>query len=179
MQLKTTLLVPLVALLFGCASPTQQSAPTTRSAPAAAMEVALIDEGVYETLGDTQNIAAPQTAAGKVGEHGGLNLLIATNSLIAKKGTTFGFRFTIKGSYDGPISGFEMHAVHPPMRGVDGKTHTTQTAPIEIDFEKGIAYHDVVYILSEDFEVLPGEWALEIRFQGKSLVSRRFLLRQQ
>ena len=143
------------------------------------MEVALVDEGVYEILGDTQNIAAPQTAAGKIGEHGGLNLLAATNSLIAKKGITFGYRFVLKGPYDGSVSGFEMHVVHPAMRGVDGKTHTTQTAPIEIDFEKGIAYHDIVYILSEDFEVLPGEWALEIRFQGKPVLSRRFTLRSQ
>ena len=85
----------------------------------------------------------------------------------------------LKGPYEGAVSGFEMHVDHPAMRGVDGRTHTTQTAPIEIDFEKGVAHHDIVYILSEDFEVLPGEWALEIRFQGKPVLSRRFTLRAQ
>jgi hypothetical protein len=179
MRLTATLIFLSTLTVCGCTTSTQSVTPAAVSTALTAIEVALIDEGVYETLGDTKNVEAPQTAAGKVGEHGGLELLEATRTLVAEKGVTFGYRFALKGPYNGTVGGFEMHAEHPSMLGVDGKSHTSQTVPIEIDFEGGLAYHDVVYVLSEDFEVLPGNWTLEIRFQGKPLISRHFILRPQ
>jgi hypothetical protein len=140
------------------------------------IQATLIDEGIYERVGEEKTIDAPDMAAGKRSEHDGIRLVRATSSLPAQKGITFGFRYKLKAPLDGVLAGFELMILHPPMRGVDNKIHTSQSAPIEIDFYKGESDHDILYVLSEDFEVLPGEWVLQVRYLGSVLISRKFNL---
>jgi hypothetical protein len=133
--------------------------------------------GQYETVGDVVDVPQPNTAAGKMSEHEKIRLVRAGNQIPAKKGNAFGFRYRVEGKRDGPMTGAEMHVVHPPMQGVDGRIHTTTTASIDLYFESGVAEEDIIYMLSEDFEVLPGTWILQIRFDGKVAATRTFELR--
>lgn len=164
-----------VCLLVGLSSVASAAAPApTGRAPD--VSVMLIDEGSYEILGNVESKDAPQTAPGKTSEFEALRPLNPSITVPAVKGATFGFRFILKGHFDGPVPGFEMVARHPPMRGVDGQMHTSQSAPIMIDFYIGAARDAIVYTLNEDFEMLPGPWALEVRYQGQLLMSRKFTL---
>jgi hypothetical protein len=175
--MRTQFVVVIFALLASTGCSTSPVAPA--SAPAAQSQeivAEIVDLGVYETLGETIDTPAPNTAAGKVGEHGGLNLLRAATSLKAERGISFGYRYRLRANYEGEVSGFEMHVIHPSMRGVDGKLHTSTTAPTELFFDGGVADGDIIYILSEQFEVLPGAWTLQIRYKGTVVISKTFQL---
>jgi hypothetical protein len=141
------------------------------------ISVEVLEEGAFETKGDVASVEMPQTAAGKIGEYSEIRLVKAGTEFKATKGLTFGFRYKLHGPFKGPMIGYEMHVIHPPMLGQDGKMHTTTTAPLELYFVDGVARDDIVYILSEDFEVLPGKWTLQILLDGKTLVSKDYLLR--
>jgi hypothetical protein len=141
----------------------------------AGLSVEILQEGRFETKGDV-SIDAPQTPAGKTGEYSEIRLLKAGTDFKASKGLTFGFRYQLKGAFKGPMMGYEMHVIHPPMQGQDGKMHTTTTAALELYFVDGVARDDLVYILSEDFEVLPGKWTLQILLDGNVLISRDYRL---
>jgi len=141
------------------------------------LKFVITEQGQYKSLGEVLDLAAPNTASGKIGEHRGIRLIRSGASIPAKKGVIFGFRYRVEGQRDGPMMGAQMHVMHPPMRGVDGKLHSSQTASIDLFFENGVAEDDIVYVLSEDFEVLPGVWTLQILFDGKPAASRSFELR--
>lgn len=132
--------------------------------------------GIYETEGDVENYSAPQIAAGKVGLHGGSKLLSVTQNIPARKGVNFGFRFKLAAKRNGAMGGFEMFVEHPPMRGVDGKVHTSQRAPLYVEFIDGQTNDDFLYMLEQDFEVLPGEWKLSLLLHGVPVISRSFNL---
>lgn len=171
----------LVALAATAATATAQDPSVKLAVPAPVqdIEVKLLDEGLYEVLGATQDLAAPDTAPGRITEHDGLRLIQATNTFVARKKLVFGFRFALRAQLFGEVSSFEMATIHPPMRGVDGQVHTSQLAPMTVAFENGVAYQELVYALSEDFEVLPGEWTLEVRYKSHLLISRKFTLLAQ
>jgi hypothetical protein len=150
---------------------------TADAASSGSYKAEIYETGIFETVGEVRSVDAPQTAPGKVGEYSGIKLVEATTSFATKKGLTFGFRYRVTGPKDGEVQGFEMFVMHPPMRGTDGKMHTIQSAPIELFFENKVAKDDVVYILAEDFEVLPGTWTLQVRLAGKPILSRTFVLK--
>ena len=178
-QALTALILSTSALAGICASAqsaVQAPAKTKASHEAKGVQAQLVDEGVYETSSSADNLTILQPTPEKTGESTGLRLVNSTNTLTAKKGLSFGFRFMLKGALNGRVSGFEMFTSHPPMRGADGVVHSSQTSPIDITFENGVARDGNIYMLSEDFEVLPGKWTMAIRYQGKTLLSRKFEL---
>ncbi len=144
------------------------------------VSVEVWQEGVFETVGELQREAEPRTAAGTVSTYERIRLLRSTLSLEARKGATFGCRERVKAGVarpDGPMHGVEMRVLHPPMRTPDGRVQTVSTAAIDWFFEGGVARDDVMYTLSEDFEVLPGRWTLQLLLDGQVLASREFTLR--
>jgi hypothetical protein len=65
-----------------------------------------------------------------------------------------------------------MRALHPPMKGEDGKRRTVSTAPVSLDAEQGVAENDLVYTLSDAAEVLPGRWRLQLLDRGTVVLAR-------
>jgi hypothetical protein len=163
------------AVLMGSHTVLAQTTPQTSNQ--AGLVVEILEEGSFEIRGEVVDIDAPQTPAGKTGEHSEIRLLKSGSEFTAAKGLTIGFRYKLNGPYKGPMMGYELHVIHPPMLGQDGKTHTTTTAALELYFVDGVARDDLVYMLSEDFEVLPGKWTLQILLDGKPLISKDYLLR--
>jgi hypothetical protein len=138
--------------------------------------VEVVREGQFEVLGDPEMSAAPETAAGKVGSHDSVQLISESKTLKAVRGATFGFTYLIKGVPDGEMSRFEMRALHPPMTGPSGKTTTESRVDTQVFGEQGVAVNDIIYVLAEPFEVLPGNWTLQLLYKGKAVVSRQFVL---
>jgi Domain of unknown function (DUF3859) len=94
----------------------------------------------------------------------------------AERGKSFGFTFRITGLPEGPTPDFEMRAVHPPMKGPSGSTSSVSTAATEVFTDGGVAENEILYTLSEEFEVLPGQWTLQLLFKGQPVISKRFTL---
>jgi hypothetical protein len=132
--------------------------------------------GLFEILGDQIDEEVATTAAGRVTDHDSSKHLETRTTLKAQRGVTFGFRYRLHGLPDGEHEGFEIRAVHPPMTGPSGRPSTISQAPTFPFFENGVATSELFYSLSKDFEVLPGEWRLEILYRGRVILSKRFTL---
>jgi Domain of unknown function (DUF3859) len=165
--------VVLTFALAACSAP-----PSAVPAPSDALpyQVEVVREGQFEVLGEPEISTAPDTAAGKVSAHTNAQLISESTTLKAERGATFGFTYLIKGVPDGELPGFEMRALHPPMTGPSGKTTTESRADTEVFGEQGVAVNDIIYVLAEPFEVLPGKWTLQLLYKGKVVVSRQFVL---
>ena len=136
----------------------------------------VLEEGIAIILGQIEDKAAPNTAAGRTSMHEELRFIKRTLLVPATLGTVFGYRYRLVGlPMRGELS-LEMRVVHPPMKGLDGRERTVDTNPFQVETLDGLYENDIVYLLSEPFEVVPGKWALQILYQGRVLVSREFVL---
>ena len=172
------MLTRVTAVAIALALAARSSPPP--AAPAAAdtlpYQVDVVRVGQFEVLGDPEISAAPDTAAGKVSAHSSVQLISESTTLKAERGATFGFTYVIKGVPDGEFPGFEMQALHPPMTGPSGKATTESRVETQVFGEQGVAVNDIIYVLAEPFEVLPGNWTLQLLYKGKVVVSRQFVL---
>ena len=151
----------------------------TSGAEASGRVIADITEfGLFEPLGDQNDREVASTAAGKVSTHDNSRHIETTTTFKARRGLVFGLRYVVKGLPDGEHEGFAMRAVHPPMAGPSGRTTTVSEAPISLFSEGGVAGDDLFYKLSNDYEVLPGQWRLEVLYRGQVILTKSFLLTQ-
>lgn len=158
--------------LFACwliLSPAQAAAP-----PSFPFQIEVLDEGQYVAMGDVITRPSGSAAAGRVGLHDGMRHISSSREVAAKLGTVFGFTYRVKGLPEGKVHGFEMRALHPPMQSPSGKTSTVSSAPVVLDSELGEAYNDMKYRLSEQRELLPGTWRLQLLYRGNVVVTRDF-----
>jgi Domain of unknown function (DUF3859) len=142
----------------------------------ARFQVSITAYGLFEALGDHNDREVASTAAGKVAAHDSSRHVETTTTLKARRGVTFGFKYQVRGLDDGQHEGFAMRAVHPAMIGPSGRASTVSEAPVVLFSDGGVAEDDLFYILSKDFEVLPGEWRLEVLYRGQVVVSKTFTL---
>ncbi|MGQ0510814.1 MAG: DUF3859 domain-containing protein [Betaproteobacteria bacterium] len=136
----------------------------------------VIEEGLAVVAGPVEDKSAPHTAAGRTSTHEEVRFVQKTRLIPAKLGTVFGFRYRLSGIPTGEPLKFEMRSIHPPMKGSDGRARTISTAQFLVATPDGIYVDDLIYLLSEPFEVLPGRWILQILYDGRQLVSREFIL---
>jgi hypothetical protein len=146
----------------------------TQAQTAVAAEV--LQFGLFEPLGDQNEREVASTAAGKVSTHDSSRHVQTGTEFKAQRGLVFGFRYLVRGLPDGEHEGFVMRAVHPAMTGPSGRTKTLSEAPFSMFFEAGVAADDLFYILSKDYEVLPGPWRLEVLYRGQVIASKSFQL---
>jgi Domain of unknown function (DUF3859) len=166
----------VLSLYLPQASSAADALPADTESAHAGIRPQVLQSGLFEILGDAVDEAASRTAAGKVSSHEGEKLRRTTRTLRALKGVAFGFRYRLYAQREGPMHGLEMHVLHPPMRGTDGKMHSVSTAPTDAFFEGGMSDNSIIYILAEDWEVLPGVWTLQVLLDGKVLISRSYRL---
>jgi hypothetical protein len=152
------------------------AAPTAAAQSLNSLRAEILEYGLFSIHGETVDTDRPSTAAGRTTEHEESRHIRRADRFAARKGITFGFRYRLRWEREGDLHGLEMHVIHPAMRGKDGRTHLTTTAPTDAFFENGVSDGEILYSLSEDFEVLPGEWTLEIHLDGKPILSKRFTL---
>ena len=145
----------------------------------AGVEAALVEEGAFRMVGEGQTYEAPLAATGKKNEHAEAELLETGSQFPARQGLHFGYRYTLSspGENRCGIEGFDMRVIHPPMRGPDGRERAESIIPMTMCFKDGKADDFLIYGLEEEFEVLPGQWILQVRHNGEVLLSRSFMLR--
>jgi len=145
----------------------------------AGVAAALVEEGAFRMIGEGQTYEAPLAATGKKNEHDEAELLETGSQFSARQGLNFGYRYTLSSSGENRcgVDGFDMRIIHPPMRGPDGRERAESIIPMDVCFKDGKADDFLIYGLEEEFEVLPGQWILQVRHNGEVLLSRSFTLR--
>ena len=164
-------LLPLLFLLSLCLF-----LPTSGAQPSGRVNAEITQFGLFEPLGDQNLREVETTAAGRVSTHDSSRHIETTTTFKARRGLVFGFRYLVKGLPDGEHEGFAIRAVHPPMTGPSGRTATLSEAPISLFSEGGEAGDELFYSLSKDYEVLPGQWRLEVLYRGQVILTKAFLL---
>jgi hypothetical protein len=138
----------------------------------------LLEEGSFRMVGDGNVYRASEAATGKANEFDEAKLLQRSDTFLARKGLNFGYRYMLRSAGEDicHAEGFDMMITHPPITGPDGVARTSSLIPMDVCFRDGKADDFLIYGLEEDHEVLPGQWTLQVRKDGKVLISRSFTL---
>jgi hypothetical protein len=144
-----------------------QTVPSVQSA-------AIVEYGIYRIALSGAHLPLSSTAAGAVEPAAGVHLITATNRIPAVVGTTFGCLFVVKGEPTGARVTLDIIVEHPPFEKAPGqKTGTTDTVrwPYVIGQKAGYTY-----TFDNGWEAVPGDWSIQVWYQGKKLSERRFVV---
>lgn len=140
----------------------------------AAPNAQILEYGYFEFVGEAKRLEHPATASGYVSQ-GKAELVEKTHRIPLKKGRLFGFRFRIDGidKNVGRIP-LELVVVHPEMKKPDGKLSSGYRYFIDLKLKDGAVEDKVGYRMTEDFELVEGEWQFEFRLMNKTLMKQNF-----
>ncbi|MBJ7390810.1 MAG: DUF3859 domain-containing protein, partial [Chthoniobacterales bacterium] len=153
-------------------------APPVPAGSAVRTQAEFIEEGSFRLVGAAEAHEEPLAASGKATPYSDAKLIEAGSVFPARQGLFFGYRYKLRaeGGDRCYVEGFDTRIIHPPMRGPNGKEQTESIVPLHVCFEDGKAEDFLTYGLEEDFEMLPGQWMLQVRKDGEVLVSRTFTI---
>lgn len=146
---------------------------------ASTIHAAIVDYGIYELQGKRVIQKEPGTTAGYTSRPKKKNSIVhsrTTKEVRLVKGTLFGYRVKLHGPVDGAKVPIILRFKHPPIVGHDGKVSTgfslNRLATISDDrFSGGIFYR-----LSEDYELVAGEWNFAVLYGDRVLAEMTFTL---
>jgi len=97
-----------------------------------------------------------------------------TDSVPLRKGVGFGIEWKASGLPDHPQLVFSYRISHPRIVRPDGRVLTVTTDEVPLQVTKGETAITDCYFLSEDHDLVAGEWEIAIWYQGQRLVAKRF-----
>ncbi len=137
--------------------------------------VEILGYGIYR-LGDRRKVDAAETPAGKFTITSSSTLETATDVICARLGVSFGLEFRVIGAPEGRMVELEWvtHFPEPGLVNPSGKhsrlsrfRRTTGIGRTQRRF----------YTFDDGWEIVPGQWVLEFRHNGRTLGSKRFLIK--
>ncbi len=146
---------------------------------ASTIRATIVDYGVYELQGERLIQKDPTTTAGYTSrprKKNGVAHSRTTKEVRLVKGTLFGYRVKLHGPVDGAKVPVILRFRHPPIIGHSGKVSTgfslNRLATISDDrFSGGLLYR-----LSEDYELVAGEWSFAVLYGDRVLAEMTFTL---
>jgi tetratricopeptide (TPR) repeat protein len=128
--------------------------------------------GIYKAA-VIKTFAVPGVAGGTNEGLDSFTLVEATTNVPARIGTRFGLRYTIHGApLNAPID-LTMVGEHPPYR--NPKTGKTQARDV-YGLQSWIGETYTSYLLSEEWELIPGKFRFEVWHEGKKLCEQSFMI---
>ncbi len=167
-KILTVLFACLVLFLF---SPVINTQAITRP-PGPSGDV--MNFGIYEPVKRGLRYEHRESTSGYAEEGVEVVLIEKTANIPLKKGITFGIEWEAQGLPDIPIK-IAMRVKHPQTTKPDGTISTGFDEMLPFFPEKGrIEKRGDYYSLTEDWEMLPGEWSLTMLYEGKVLCEKVF-----
>lgn len=127
--------------------------------------------GLCAQSSEEKRYSQPQSTAGYA-TTGPLRLTKATTDVPLRKGIGFGFIWKARNLPDRPVITYRVE--HPAISRPDGVTLDHFEEDLEEQTEKGSIETIDCYMLSEEHELVPGEWTLSVFFQGSLLAKKSF-----
>ncbi len=104
-----------------------------------------------------------------------VQLVVETNTIPAKLGTKFGFRYRIVGnSWDAPVA-IKVVTLYPPAGAVSPKLGLIHSASILKTAHIG-ASNAIAYSADEPWEMVPGVWTIQLWVGSKRFAERTFIM---
>jgi len=158
-------LILFVILTVGDAQAAVKSQPPTGK---------IIGYGIYKVVDQGVRYQDKKSTAGYADRGVQVALISKTESIPLKKGVTFGIQWEAQGLPEGPVK-ILIKVKHPRTTKPDGRISTSSDEIRSFVSEKGqIKNAGDYYQLSEDWEMLPGEWSISIVYEGKVLCKKVF-----
>lgn len=140
----------------------------------AAPQAKIIERGYYQFTEETERLTQPAATSGYV-TSGETELVKDTQRIPLKKGRLFGFRFQIFGVEKNiGVIPLELVVVHPEMKKPDGSLSVGYRYNMNLTLRNGMVEDKAGYVLSEDFEMVEGDWHFEFLFMNKPLLKQTF-----
>jgi hypothetical protein len=138
----------------------------------------VVEYGIY--TGNTQAMqSAPGTATGTVSTISDIQHAATTRTIPAQQGVRFGFRFVVAGAPAGAIVPLHMVTIFPPP-GLTNPATQQLKAQSEYDTTAAIGTTSYKgYNFTNDWEVAPGVWTMQIWYQGRKLAEQSFTVVRQ
>jgi hypothetical protein len=140
--------------------------------------VDVVEYGIY-TANTQSTQLAPGTAAGTVSTINDIQHAATTRTIPAQQGVRFGFRFVVVGAPAGTVVPLHMVTIFPPpgltnpaTQQLKAQSEYDTNAPIGATWYKG-------YSFTNDWEVLPGNWTMQVWYQGRKLAEQTFTVVRQ
>lgn len=156
MKFIASFIVTLV-LITGCTG--------INTTPVNVSNLELLDYGLLNISVKNQ-IDMATTATGKHNVTVGVEFYETTNEIEAIKNKTFGIKYKITGTPVGEIANFTFKVTHPP---INGKTESK----VKIKGKIG-SWRADFYTFDEDYELVAGEWKMQILEQSSTLLEQIF-----
>jgi hypothetical protein len=134
----------------------------------------VLSYGIYREHGGSSETPSPTSASGRTTVFEDFEHLATTSDVPLQLGTVFGFEYELRGLRPSVHDRITIRALHPAMRGADGKTYTDSTTVLDIEPEDGTWSNYLVYRFSEKRELVRGRWVLQVLHDGKLVVFREF-----
>ena len=158
----------LFLFLFACCS----------VASAAEAQGKVTSYGVFRLSGKEEVVKSPDTPTGVTRIAADTPVLIApTNHIPAKMGVLFGmwYEITNVAAPDGDISVTKV-ARHPPLKKPDGTTSTGFKFVEKQSVKDGRVNAWTGYGFDYDYELVAGDWEIEMQLNGKTVCKQKFIV---
>jgi hypothetical protein len=133
-------------------------------------DILITDFGIYEPQGGkdvTLPTGVPRYTVDDV------QLVAETNTIPAKLGTKFGFRYRIVGNSWGAPVAIKVVTLYPPAGAVSPKLGLIHSASLLKTAHIG-ASNAIAYSADEPWEMVPGIWTIQLWVGSKKLAERTF-----
>jgi len=152
---------------------------TAQEESAADIKAEIIEYGVYERKGEFIRIPDPTSPTGYVSrsdKSGEITLARETETVQMAQGVLFGYRVNVINLPDAEQHVFTLRYEFPPMITHEGQTTTSTEDQRRVTTSSRGVTGGIYYMLSEEYEMVPGEWKLTVLYKGDELASKTFTL---
>ena len=144
---------------------------STSCAIAAPSQSRIVASGLCEQPAPTERYAQPQSTAGYA-TLGELVITKQTDTVPLRKGIGFGITWRAEGLPR--VVNVVYFIEHPTITRPDGVKIQSFEEPMAHESEGGVLQTTDCYMLSEDHELVPGDWSMTILYKGIPLAKRSF-----
>lgn len=103
-----------------------------------------------------------------------------TNRIPLKQGVDFGFRIELKGISNYKVKVLTFVIRHPEMLRPDGYYSSGYIGEREFHYDPEWGfYYDWSYKLEHDFELVEGDWNIEVKYEGSTIYGKTFKVRKK
>jgi hypothetical protein len=172
--MKRTLLLALAALIALAGLTPALAAKTAKKAVAPKVMVTgatVLEFGVYTSTVEKREKAT--TVADGIKDHARDFKLVRKSTLVdAGLGTGIGMAYVLRGAPKGAAVSLEVAVTHPPMVNPETKESSTRSSAT---YERVIGQREhAVWSFDTPEDLVPGEYVIELVFEGKVLASKAF-----
>ena len=148
------------------------------SAWANEVKINIVDYGIYKQEKNFETIPDNEAVSGYRSEsetNDSVKLVKKTTNIPLIKGIMFGFRAKITGLNSENSETITIRCEHPNIKHPNGTSSSLYEFDTLIYKEKGIPDGGIMFIMSEDYEMVSGKWKFMVLQNGNLLAKKEFI----